>query len=178
MSNNDLVKAELITPYQLKAARALLGWSKMYLALRSDTSEHIVTTYEKTGRVAGQYGQAEQSDPIAAIRATLKAAGVEFTNGEALGGVAAKATPITPSQIKAARKLLGWNRTQLGVRSGTSVHVVQAFERTGHVAHLYGRRTEQVDAVAAIRATLEVAGIEFMDGHTPGVRLRNPTGTE
>lgn len=27
MSNNDLVKAEPITQYQLKAARALLGWS-------------------------------------------------------------------------------------------------------------------------------------------------------
>ena len=70
-----------MTPYQLKAARALLGWSRLHLALRSATSECIVTTYEKTGRVAGQYRQPEPSDPIAAIRATLEAAGVEFTSG-------------------------------------------------------------------------------------------------
>ena len=74
-----------MTPYQLKAARALLGWSRLHLALRSATSEHIVTTYEKTGQVAGQYSQTEEDDPIAAIRAALEAAGVEFTSGRTPG---------------------------------------------------------------------------------------------
>ena len=74
-----------MTPYQLRAARALLGWSRLHLALRSATSEHIVTTYEKAGRVAGQYRQAEQSNPIAAIRATLEAAGIEFASGRTPG---------------------------------------------------------------------------------------------
>ncbi len=74
-----------MTPYQLKAARAVLGWSRLHLALRSATSEHIVTTYEKTGRVAAQYGQADQGDPIAAIRATLEASGVEFFNARTPG---------------------------------------------------------------------------------------------
>ncbi len=74
-----------MTPYQLKAARALLGWSRLRLALRSATSDHIVTTYEKTGRVAAQYGQADKGDPIAAICATLEAAGVEFTNARTPG---------------------------------------------------------------------------------------------
>ena len=73
-----------MTPYQLRAARALLGWSRLHLALRSATSEHIVTTYEKTGQVAGQYGQAED-DPIAAIHAALEVAGVEFTSGRTPG---------------------------------------------------------------------------------------------
>jgi hypothetical protein len=36
---------------------------------------------------------------------------------------------------------------------------------------MYGR-TEQMDAVAAIRATLEAAGVEFTDGNAPGVQLR------
>ena len=57
----------------------------MHLAIRSATSEHILTTYEKTGRVARQYGQADEGDPIAAIRAALEAAGVEFTNGRTPG---------------------------------------------------------------------------------------------
>ena len=74
-----------MTPYQLKAARALLGWSRLYLALRSATSEHMVTRLERRGRIAGPDGQMEQSDPAAAIRATLEAAGVEFTSGRAAG---------------------------------------------------------------------------------------------
>ena len=74
-----------MTPYQLKAARALLGWSRLRLAIRSATSDHIVTTYEKTGQVAGQYDQANRGNPIAAIRATLEAAGIEFTTGRTPG---------------------------------------------------------------------------------------------
>ena len=80
---------------------------------------------------------------------------------------------MTPTQMKAARTLLGWSRRQLGVRSGTSIHVVQKFERTGQVAKLYGR-TERVEPLAAIRATLEAAGVEFIEGDAPGVKLRKP----
>lgn len=50
----------------------------MHLAIHSATLEHIVATYEKTGQVAGLPDQMDQGDPIAAIRATLEAAGVEF----------------------------------------------------------------------------------------------------
>ncbi len=46
---------------------------------------------------------------------------------------------MTPDQVKAARTLLGWSRIQLGARSGTSIHVVQTFERRGQVAKLYCR---------------------------------------
>jgi len=78
---------------------------------------------------------------------------------------------VTPAQMKAARLLLGWNQILLGARSGTSVHTVRMFERSGHGSKLYGR-TDQVDAVAAVRTALEAAGIEFTDGDAPGVRLR------
>jgi transcriptional regulator with XRE-family HTH domain len=78
---------------------------------------------------------------------------------------------MTPDQVKAARLLLGWSMSRLGMRSGTSVHTVRIFERTGQVAKLYGRM-EQVDPVAAICATLEAAGVEFTDEDAPGVRLR------
>ena len=59
MSDDDLVKAQTTPPDQLKAARALLGWTRLQLALRSATSEHIVSRYEKRGQVAGRYGQPE-----------------------------------------------------------------------------------------------------------------------
>ena len=78
---------------------------------------------------------------------------------------------MTPAQMKAARLLLGWNQTLLAARSGTSVHSVRAFEWSGQAAKLYGR-TGQVDVVAVIRATLEVAGIEFTEGDAPGVQMR------
>jgi hypothetical protein len=78
---------------------------------------------------------------------------------------------MTPDQMKAARTLLGWSRVQLGVRSGTSIHVVQTFERTGQVAKLYCR-TEHIEPLAAIRTTLEAAGVEFTNGDAPGVLLR------
>ena len=64
------------------------------------------------------------------------------------------------------------------------MHTVRIFERTGQIAKLYCR-TEQVEPLAAIRAALEVAGVEFttvrMPGsreHTPSVRLRKPAGAE
>ena len=176
MSDADPMEAEAITPDQVKAARMLLGWSQRQLSLRSDTSLSVVTTFERTGRVAIMQRRPDLTDPLAAIRTTLEAAGVEFTNGEALGVAAADTPPITPGQAKFARRLLRWSQTELGVQSGTSFHVVQLFERTGQAAKLYGRRRlEQVDTVAAIRAALEAAGIEFSSRRVPGVRGRTPS---
>ena len=78
---------------------------------------------------------------------------------------------MTPDQVKAARVLLGWTRMQLGIRSVTSAYMVKTFEDTGRVAPLYVR-TEQIDGLAAIRAALEAAGVEFTNGDEPGVKLR------
>jgi len=70
-----------MTPYQVKAARSLLGWTRRQLALRSALSEHMVTTLEERQRVAEPDGQTEQSDAAASVRAALEAAGIEFTDG-------------------------------------------------------------------------------------------------
>jgi transcriptional regulator with XRE-family HTH domain len=70
-----------VTPYQVKAARSLLGWTRRQLALRSALSEHMVTILEGRRRVAEPDGQTEQSDAAASIRATLEAAGIEFMEG-------------------------------------------------------------------------------------------------
>jgi len=72
-----------MTPDQVKTARALLGWSQLQLSLRSDTSIHVVRTFEQTGRVMTVQRRPDLIDPLAAIRATLEKAGVEFTNGDA-----------------------------------------------------------------------------------------------
>jgi len=70
-----------MTPYQVKAARSLLGWTRRQLALRSALSEHMVTILEGRQRVAEPDGQTEQNDAAASIRATLEAAGIEFMDG-------------------------------------------------------------------------------------------------
>ena len=175
MSDADPMEAEVMTPDQVKAARMLLGWSQLQLSLRSDTSLSVVTTFERTGRVAIVQRRLDLTDPLAAIRTTLEEAGVKFTKGKAPGITAADTPPITPGQAKLARKLLRWSQKELGVQSGTSFHVVQMFERTGQVAKLYGRPTEQVNIVAALRAALEAAGIDFSNWQVPGVRGRTPS---
>jgi len=72
-----------VTPDQMKAARTLLGWSLTRLRARSGTSVHMVGTFECTGRVTPLYVRGRPTEAVAAIRATLETAGIEFTNGDA-----------------------------------------------------------------------------------------------
>jgi predicted transcriptional regulator len=58
---------------QVKAARALLGWSQNDLAKHSKVS---IPTIKRLEASAGQIGGRDKT--ISAIRATLESAGVEF----------------------------------------------------------------------------------------------------
>ncbi len=149
-----------MTPDQVKAARLFLGWSMSRLGMRSGTSVHTVRIFEQTGRVAAMYGRTDQVDAVAAIRATLEMAGIEFFDAAHAGSTHAETRPMTPDQLRAARALLGWSQIQLGLRSDTTRYVVKKFELTGQVASVL-RRPDLTDPLAAIRATLEAAGIEF-----------------
>jgi hypothetical protein len=72
---------------------------------------------------------------------------------------------ISGAQIRAARGLLGWTTRELARRAIVSVSTVQLIENAG------GRPNASREALAAVQNTLEAAGIEFLDGDTPGVRL-------
>jgi transcriptional regulator with XRE-family HTH domain len=62
-----------ITIPQVKAARALLGWSQSDLAANSGISEPTIARLESAdGEIGGRRGTAEK------IRRALEAAGVEF----------------------------------------------------------------------------------------------------
>jgi hypothetical protein len=76
-----------MTPEQLKAARALLGWGIDRLASRSDSSVSMVTVFEQTGRVVliSSRNRTVPVDAVAAIHNTLEEAGIEFTDGDAPG---------------------------------------------------------------------------------------------
>ena len=72
--------AESITIRQVKAARALVGWSQSDLARHSGVSEPTVARLESAdGKLGGR------GDTIGKIRAALEAYGIEFTNGDQPG---------------------------------------------------------------------------------------------
>lgn len=70
----------------------------------------------------------------------------------------------TPAQVRAARGLLGWTRDQLVAASSVPKRTLVRFEDE----EAQPRRA----TLAAIRAALEAAGVEFTNGDEPGVKLR------
>jgi transcriptional regulator with XRE-family HTH domain len=73
---------------------------------------------------------------------------------------------IIAAQLRAARALIGWSRDDLAAQSGATVRTLARIESDQTAAR---DRT-----MAAIRAALEAAGVEFIEenGGGPGVRLR------
>ncbi len=70
------------------------------------------------------------------------------------------------SQCRAARALIGMTQPDLARAASVGLSTIVDFERE--------RRAVSDTAVAAIRAALESAGVEFLDanGSGPGVRLK------
>jgi transcriptional regulator with XRE-family HTH domain len=65
----------MVTSEQVKAARKLLGWSQLALALEANVTQATVTNFET--------GRKHLSMPsVSTIKRTLEGAGVEFPEGE------------------------------------------------------------------------------------------------
>ena len=77
-----------------------------------------------------------------------------------------RAAMITPSQIRAARALIGWKQSDLSTACGLSLTGLNNIER--------GTADPKTSTLTAIRAALESAGVIFIDpnGQDAGVRLR------
>ena len=73
---------------------------------------------------------------------------------------------MTPEQMRTARGMLNWARDRLAEKAGVQVKTLLMAES--------GRTTPRPRTLAAIRATLEAAGVEFNNEDAPGVRLRQP----
>lgn len=73
---------------------------------------------------------------------------------------------LTPAQSRAARGLVDWPQSKLAEASHLGVSTIKNFEA--------GRSVPTINNLAAIRAALESAGVEFLaeNGGGPGVRLR------
>ena len=76
---------------------------------------------------------------------------------------------MTPEQCREARRLLRWTQARLATAGGVSQSYVSWFEVNGALptAAPSGR-----DRLADARAALEQAGIVFIEGQEPGVKLR------
>ena len=70
---------------------------------------------------------------------------------------------VTPSQVRAARGLLGWTLRDLAKAAGIHHNTVNSFET--------GRHAGKPETLKAIQKALEKAGVEFINGKRPGVRL-------
>jgi transcriptional regulator with XRE-family HTH domain len=73
---------------------------------------------------------------------------------------------INAPQLRAARGLLGWSQAEVAKAASVGLSTVRNFET--------GQSTPIANNLAAIRAALEAAGVEFIaeNGGGPGVRLR------
>jgi transcriptional regulator with XRE-family HTH domain len=73
----------------------------------------------------------------------------------------------TPAQIRAARHLASFSQADIAEATGLSLPTIKRAESERNVS-------VSVEAIAAIRAALESAGVEFIaeNGGGPGVRLR------
>ena len=78
---------------------------------------------------------------------------------------------MTPAQVIEAPALLVWSRDRLAAASDVGVGVVRTFEVTGRVQLSPGAKTSN-ERFIVIRAALEAAGVEFIEGDQPGVKLR------
>lgn len=74
---------------------------------------------------------------------------------------------MTGNQLKAARALIGWSQAQVAEAANLSIPTVKRAE--GQAA-----LSASTDAIAAIQAALEAAGVMFLpeNGNGPGVALR------
>ncbi|WP_426958328.1 helix-turn-helix domain-containing protein [Muricoccus radiodurans] len=75
---------------------------------------------------------------------------------------------MTPEQCRTARELLGWNDRDLATAAGCGAETVRVVES--------GASRPRAPTLARLRAAFEAAGIEFMDGDRPWVRLRKLAG--
>jgi transcriptional regulator with XRE-family HTH domain len=78
---------------------------------------------------------------------------------------------LRPAQVRMARGALRWSLAELAERAGVDRNLLAEFE---------AEELSVADRLSGVRATLEEAGVEFIDenGGGPGVRLRKRAADE
>ena len=73
---------------------------------------------------------------------------------------------ITADQLRAARRLLNWEQSDLADRIGVSVPMIEVMETSGPVARSGGEK------LGNARRVLEAAGVEFTIGDAASLRIK------
>jgi predicted transcriptional regulator len=73
---------------------------------------------------------------------------------------------ITGRHIRAARALIGWAQNELSTKSKVALGTVRRMEGND------GPVNARTESLTRVVVTLEKAGVEFLDGDQPGVRMR------
>jgi transcriptional regulator with XRE-family HTH domain len=73
---------------------------------------------------------------------------------------------ITPEQIKAARKLLGWSQMTLALESNLAQTTIGSIET--------GKKSPSTVTLGTIQSAFEKAGVEFPEGKLPRLRSAHP----
>jgi transcriptional regulator with XRE-family HTH domain len=181
----------VIAVRQVKAARALLGWSQSDLARYSGVSGPTIGRLESANEELG--GREKTGEKI---MAALISAGVEFIeeNGGGPGVRLLNSIPKKPGgvltrtelvqgtneaqqqrhpgnvdtvtmkaiQLRMARAAIGWGVRELAKKAGITANTVTRIEN--------GADAKQ-STMDALQRALEAAGVEFTNGEQPGVRL-------
>jgi hypothetical protein len=72
---------------------------------------------------------------------------------------------ISGAQVRAARAMVGWTARALAKKAVVPIFTLEWIEGDGKIT------SSDRKALAAIQSELEAAGIEFLSGDAPGVRL-------
>ena len=73
---------------------------------------------------------------------------------------------ISGRHIRAARALIGWTQRQLSKKSNVALGTLRSMESSD------GPVRSQTETLGRVVASLEKAGVEFLDSEQPGVRMR------
>ena len=73
---------------------------------------------------------------------------------------------VKPALVRAARGLLDWSQADLAEKAGIGLSALRDFES--------GCRIPAANHLAALHRALEQAGVRFIEGNEPGVRLCRP----
>jgi transcriptional regulator with XRE-family HTH domain len=161
----------ILIPGQCRAARALLGITQAELAEAAEAGTKTIADFERGTK------RDLHTITLRALGNALEKSGIEFLDTE--GGRPGvrlkkplKTSPgqnrlITPELCRAAREFLYINQQQLADVSKVKKRTIADFERGMD-------RNFNESILKAIRASLEKAGIEFIEsnGSGPGVRLK------
>jgi len=82
---------------------------------------------------------------------------------------------MTGDQVREARRLLGWSADTLAPRCRMPAAAILTFEQTGKMSKPQGG-TSTVKRLEILKSTLEAAGVLFIGGETPSVKLHRHDG--